>query len=280
MNMRSLLAISAALLTLLPATLWAEEGVGSGGASTGDTAAAALATDTAALDQVLQQAAQANRFVYITFTDGTDETVQAPTQAMAQTCKTFCQTKKGRAEARIYDRNAEAAQAIVARYGLAQAPMPLMLVIAPNGAVTGGIPQRVTPQQLEMAFVSRGNMETMKNLQKGQLVFVAVRGKATTGNAEADAGLAQFGKIAGFAPTIVTIDPADGEEGFFLGQLQVDPKTKQAVTLMLAPPGNLIQRFDGGFTGQQVVQAIQQARGGGCTDPGCGDASCGSKKAK
>src|SRR3989339_1500739 len=54
---------------------------------------------------------------------------------------------------------------IVTKYNINIAPVPLLLVFAPNGAITGGFPQQVKSQELKKCFaISEMDMEIMKPL--------------------------------------------------------------------------------------------------------------------
>ena len=64
---------------------------------------------------------------------------------------------------------------IVNKFGVLAAPMPLALVVAPNGAVTGGFPAAVDEKQLTEAFVSPGMAECLKALQ-GRLLRPDIKG--------------------------------------------------------------------------------------------------------
>ena len=63
---------------------------------------------------------------------------------------------------------------IVARYDVSRAPMPLVLAIAPNGAITKGLPTQFDEDQLRQAFVSPCTAECMKALQAHKLVLLCV----------------------------------------------------------------------------------------------------------
>ncbi len=66
-------------------------------------------------------------------------------------------------------------KAIVDKFDLERAPMPLVLAIAPNGAITGGFPTKFEEQQLLDAFATPGTEKLIKSLQNGKLVFVCVQ---------------------------------------------------------------------------------------------------------
>lgn len=226
------------------------------------------------VEQTIAQAGAAGKFSLVIVSDASNKEFDAPTKEMRQAADNFAAEKTGKIEVIALDRTAKEAQPLVEKFALNRAPLPLLLVFAPNGAVTGGFPQRVRAEQLESALVSPATMQMMQKLQSGKLVFLNVRGKQTAGNAEADAGIREFAAAAGITPEQVTIDPADKDEEKMLAQLQLEPGVKQAVTLLLAPPGNLLGRFDGPVTGPQIFAAIQKARRSSCSDARCADVNC------
>ena len=167
--------------------------------------------------------------------------------------------------------------AIVAKFDLLRAPLPLVLAIAPNGAVMGGFPQKFTAEGLLNAFGTPRTERCMKSLQDGKLVFLCVQNDKTTANQEALKGVHEFkadSRYAG-ATEIVMLDPADAAETSFLNDLKIDPKTTEAVTAFLAPPGSVIAEFQGATDKAELIAALQKAStacgpGGVCGPGGCG----------
>src|SRR5574340_685849 len=68
-----------------------------------------------------------------------------------------------------------AEKALVARYDLSRSPMPLVLAIAPNGAITKAFPGKFDPRQIESAFVSPCTQQCLKALQDRKLVLLCVQ---------------------------------------------------------------------------------------------------------
>ena len=160
-------------------------------------------------------------------------------------------------------------KAIVDKFGVSRAPMPLALALAPNGVVTGGFPVEFDGKQLLDAIASPGLTASLKGLQDRKLVFVCVQNGTTKSNAAALQGVQDFKADRRFASTteIVTVDPAKTEEARFLGQLGVTPDTKEAVTVFLAPPGKVVGKFQGATTKSQLEKAAASC-GTGCGPTG------------
>ena len=165
---------------------------------------------------------------------------------------------------------------IVKKFGVDRAPMPLVLAIAPNGAVTGGFPSEFTEEELVNAFASPALTQCMKPMQEGKLVLLCVQNDTTKLNAEALQGVQEFKADARLANAveIVMLDPSDSAEASFLGDLKIDPKTATAVTAFLVPPGSVVAEFEGATNKEQLLAALQSAGscgpGGACGPGGCG----------
>jgi hypothetical protein len=156
---------------------------------------------------------------------------------------------------------------IVAKYQVDRAPMPLALVVAPGGAVTGGFPGKVTEEQLSGAFVSPGLANSLKALQDGKLVLLCVQNASTKSNDAAMRGVNAFISDTRFAKSteVVKIDPTDDQERKFLAQVQIDPKTSEAVTALMAPPGSVVAQYRGATDKEVMIAALaaKSAAGGG-----------------
>jgi len=167
---------------------------------------------------------------------------------------------------------------VVDKFAVARAPMPLVLALAPNGAITKGFPLKFTEQELQEAFVSPCTARCMKALQDRKLVLLCVQNDQTQFSQGALQGVQDFKGDARFAQAteVVTIDPDDSSEASFLQTLQVDPGTSSAVTVLLAPPGQPVATFTGAVTKAQIVAKVEAGpcAGGKCGPGGC----CSSKK--
>jgi FlaG/FlaF family flagellin (archaellin) len=170
------------------------------------------------------------------------------------------------------NRDSSSESAFVEKYGLKSAPMPVVLVFAPNGAIVAGIlGERLNEQQLLDALASPAKQMCMKALQERKVVFLCVQNGTTKSNDTATRGVEGFKADARFAEMteIVKIDPADAAEKKFLGQLQIDPKADQATTVFLAPPGVIVGKFSGATDKDKLVVALQAASSGCSGKSGC-----------
>jgi len=214
----------------------------------------------------LSRAAKANKYVFVLAYRADDE----PTQAARKTLDAAMKKFADRALTVTVDVTDPLEQQFVMTRGLDRAPLPLVLAIAPTGAVTRGFPGKFTEAQLESAFVSPGMQRCLKALQDRKLAFVCVQNDNTQHNAEAMQGVKDFVADAQYAKTtvIITVDPADAAEESLLKQFRVDPKTEEAVTVFLAPPGALVGTYKG-ETKKDVLVAAAKTAAKGC-DPKSG----------
>ena len=158
-------------------------------------------------------------------------------------------------------------QALVTKYDVARAPMPITVAVAPNGAITGMFPTKVTAANVEAAFVSPTMMKAMKALQEGKLVFVTVQG---AGKEVMPAALPELQKDPHFGARIVPLAmyAADQEEAPFVKQMQIDPQSLATQTVLLAPPGVLVGKFAATAKASEITAALVKA-GKCCDDPNC-----------
>jgi hypothetical protein len=170
-----------------------------------------------------------------------------------------------------------AEQGIVAKFKVDRAPMPLVLVLAPNGAITGGFHTSFTEGQLAGALVGPTEAQVLRCLQQGKLVLVCAQNGNTRFNVEAMSGVSAFKADQRYsgATEIVTLDPARADTQPFLTKLGASSPVNQAATFLLAPPGSVIGQFQGPVDKNQLVVALNNAVSG--CGAGCGAGGCSVK---
>jgi len=219
----------------------------------------------------IEHASKAGKYLFIfLYRDATGETGAMRKVFRAAMAK--ASDKAEWVEANVAD---PSEQPLVRKFNVSRAPMPLVLALAPNGAITGGFPAEFDEEKLLGAFVSPCMAQCLKSLQDRKLVFLCVQNQATKSNAAATAGVRDFKADSRFsqATEIVTLDPTDKAETKFLGQLQIDPKTGEAITVFLAPPGAVIAKFEGATDKNMLVATLQKAMAA-CGSGGCGPSGC------
>jgi hypothetical protein len=224
----------------------------------------------------MSAAAKANKYLFIFFWNSQDER----TSALYGAFQTATAKLTDRADALAIHTADAAEKAIVDKFGVSRAPMPLVLAIAPNGAVTRGFPSSFTEDQLQQAFVSPGTAKCMRALQDRKLVLLCVQNGTTQSNEEAMQGVRDFTADSQYAQAteVVSLDPKDAGEASFLKGLQVDPRSPVAVTVLLAPPASAIAKFEGAVTKDAIVTKLTSAQSGCCPGGKCGPGGCGPKR--
>jgi hypothetical protein len=211
----------------------------------------------------IERAAAAGKYLLVLFYRDDDSETQAMKKVVAGAAAKLAK-KANSVTINVTD---AAEKDIVAKFGVDRAPMPLALVVAPSGAITGGFPSKVTEEQLSGSFVSPALANSLKPLQDGKLVLVCVQNASTKSNDAAMKGVNAFIADDRFAKSteVVSLDPADEAESRFLKQLQIDPKTSVAVTALLAPPGAVVAKYNGTTDKDVMIAALaaKQAGGGG-----------------
>ncbi len=225
----------------------------------------------------MRDAAQANKYLFALF----HKKAGSQTSAMRSVVQAAVQEAKDRATMVEVDAASTSEKDIIDKFGLDRAPMPLVLAIAPNGAITGGFPVKAEKKELLDSFVSPALAKCLKPLQENKLVFLCVQNKATESNEAALKGVNEFKNAAEYAGAVatVTLDPTDAAEADFLKDLQIDPKIKTAVTVFLAPPGTPIAMYEGATSKDDIVATLKKAQSSSCCPGGsCGPGGCGPAK--
>ena len=220
-------------------------------------------------------AARDGRYIFVLFHKEDDEATRAVRQALDAALA----RRPGQATATTIRVTDPAEKALVDRFGVGRSPMPLVLALAlaPNGAVTGAFPAKLTERDVAGAFVTPGQAACLKAVQDRKLVLLCVL-PAGSGGAVPE-GVRAFEADTRFGPAteLVTVRADDPGEAGLLGALQVSPGTSAPVTALLAPPGRLLGSFPGPVTRQQLIDRVTAPQGccpgGKCCPGGC----CGAK---
>jgi hypothetical protein len=213
--------------------------------------------------QVLAAAAAEQKYTFLVFYKDNGPA----TQAMAQTVKQGVESRGNRATLAYVNVASPTEKALVDRFGVSRAPMPLTVTVAPNGAMTKLTPSAITDKQIEESFVTPVMAQCMKSMQDGRLVLICVQSGPRPTIPAAVVGFAndpEFKSRVAVVP-LKTSDPAEGE---LIRQLEADSLTKGATTVFMAPPGVLVGKFGPATTKEQLAVALHKA-GQCCDDPNC-----------
>ena len=171
------------------------------------------------------------------------------------------------------DVGAEGESRLIEQYAVSKAPLPLTLVMAPNGAVVNAFPKAVDEKTLADAFVSPKVAEVSKALQDRKLVTLCLQNARTKHNAESRQAAQQFvgdSRLGGQA-LLVTADPS--KEPGLLKRCGIRSIPTESTIVMLLPPGQLVASVTGSTTKDALLAKLQAALaacGSGCGPSGCG----------
>ena len=219
----------------------------------------------------MSRAAEANQYLFVFFYEKDDDTTRAARKTFDEAVKKITPP----AQSLGVDRTAPAEAELVAKFGVDRAPMPLVLAIAPVGAVTGGFRAAdLTEERLRDAVASAGLQKCLRALQDRRLVLVCLQNGRTQANDAAMKGVNEFKADPQFGEVteIVKVDPSDTKEAKLLAQLKGDPQAKIATTAFLAPPGVLVATVSGPTTKDSLMASLQKAMSS-CA-PGAGSGCC------
>lgn len=213
--------------------------------------------------QVLATAAAEQKYTFLVFYKDNSPA----TQAMAQIVKSGVEARGDRATMAFVNATSPAEMALVDRFGVSRAPMPLTVAVAPNGAMTKLTPSSITDQQIEQSFVTPAMAHCMKSMQDGRLVLVCIQSNPKP---VIPPGVRDFANDPEFKNriTVVPVHAANPAEAELVRQLEADSPTKGATTVFLAPPGVLVGKFGPTATRDQLAAALHKA-GQCCDDPNC-----------
>ena len=217
----------------------------------------------------IDSAARSGKYLFIFFWKANDKQSQTMYGVFRSTMEKWGES----ADSIAINMGARSEKPVVDKFGVSRAPMPMVLALAPNGAVTKGFPIKFDENQLREGFVSPCTAKCLKCMQDRKLVLLCVQNEKTQFTQVAMTAAQNFKADARYAKTteIVTLNPEDQAEAAFLEDLKVDPRTSQAVTVVLAPPGKPVASFVGAVTKDQIVAKVQA---GACAGGKCGPGGC------
>ena len=221
-------------------------------------ALASVASASAQKD--LDSAANSGKVAFVVVTDqgtaGADQATDMAKQAAKQVKKSTVVK---------LDRSDPANVDLVAKYRLAGAPVPLILVSARNGVLAGGLPAaQATADKLVALVPSPKKAETLLALQSGKAVLLSISRQSMTKQTDArTACAAACGQLQDRCTT-VQIDMDDPAETAFLTSMKVNLASTEPVTLVVNAQGQVTGTYTGAADATLLVQAATKKAGGCC----------------
>lgn len=226
----------------------------------------------ASAESAIRAAARQNQYAFVTFYKSND----SDSKEMLADVKSIQGKYDSRADFISVNVGDKANRSVVSRYGADRSPIPLAIVIAPNGAITGGFPRQINKSKVSDAFVSDGTAAVLKVLQGRKIAAVCVQSSRTKNNKQCQAtarGVKSDSRLGG-AVEIVKIDPSDRSESKLLKQWGVNANSGNAQLVVVAPPGKVVGKFDGAASKDSVMSSLMKSLSGGCGGGSCGPGGC------
>ena len=147
---------------------------------------------------------------------------------------------------------------IVRKYDASRLPMPTVMGVAPNGAVTGVYQLKVTPQQLDSAILTPGYSRMVKKLQEQKIAVVCLQ---PARGGFVPAGVTQLEADSHLKNHVVRVSASanDASETRFFERMRVPKDIREPAVLLFAPPGVFLGRFDADVSAQQLADAIHKS---------------------
>ena len=236
-----------------------------------EAAATGSAEAMTATERAIAKAAEGGRYAFVLF-------YRPGESGGEQMRSTFDQAKPALQAKAVFltvDVGQGAETALMGKYRVDTAPLPLTLALAPNGAVAKAFTKPVDGDALRTAFVSQTTARVLKALQDGKLVALCVQGENTRHNDESMAAARELvaDERVGGQAEVMRLDPGDRDEAPLLEQCNLSPTLEEASIVLLVPPGTLVAAVSGATTKAKLLSALQQglsACGSGCGPSGCG----------
>lgn len=165
--------------------------------------------------------------------------------------------------------------ALVAKYRLSGAPLPLILVLDKNSTITGGLPVKdATAAKLVEMVPSPKTSELLKAITDGKTVYVVAYKEAMASHDNVMNNCAMAcGKMENKSVTI-KIDLDDKKEAKLLQTLKCDVNAKEPVTYVINKTGQVIGTHNGLTDVNTLVASAKKAPASSCCPSGAPAGGC------
>jgi hypothetical protein len=164
---------------------------------------------------------------------------------------------------------------LVARYRLAGAPMPLILVLDKNGTTAGALALKdATAEKLIDMIPSPKFSEIIKSLAEGKSVYIVVYKESMTSKKSiADNCAVACGKMDNTCVTVM-VGLDDKKETKLIQTLKCDMNAKEPVTYVINKSGQVVGTYNGLTDVNTLVSSAKKAPAGGCCPGGSSAGGC------
>jgi len=230
------------------------------------TAFAETKADPKTAEEAIALARNSRQYLFILFYDKEDDMLKK----MEDTIRTFRSKSSSKVLTYMASTLSDKESAVILKYGVNRAPLPLLLVFARNGAITGGFPQKVTTEQLtKSCSVPELVMSILRPLQEGKIALVSLQNNKTKFNQESDKAVHDFTSDEKLKPFVEVIkaDPDDKKNADFLTQCKLDKTISEATVVFIIPPGSVVGVYPGKITKDTLMAALSSCKSGSSCCP-------------
>lgn len=222
---------------------------------------AAQAANLSPGEQALSTSARKGQYVFILFSKDDDAATQAMQQTVVNTLEKQTQVATW-IKIRVND---PAEKELIRRFDAGRSPMPTVMALAPNGAITGVYPLQVEPQAIENSILTPQYAEMVKGLQNQKIALVCLMPSA---GGSVPKGVIDFENDPHFKGRTQRVmaradDPAEAR---FFERMKVSRELSQPAVIFFAPPGAYLGTFDATVTAERLSKVLHDA---GRCGPNC-----------
>ena len=220
------------------------------------------AANASRVQQSLQQASSQKKMTFIMFFRKDDSSTRAMYKTLSEETS---QLKNTNVLTVNVDDKAEGE--IVSRFDAGRLPLPAVVAVAPNGAVSGVFAKKLKAVQVKNAIVSPIQAECIKALQDKKIVLLCAQ---PDNGGYVPKGVQEFQVDPEFSQRthVVNVRASDPAEAKFLKLFKVSSSVSSPVTVFMAPPGKLLGVYKTDVSSKKLIETIVAA-GACCTDPNC-----------
>jgi len=177
-------------------------------------------------------------------------------------------------------RSDEANKQFVDKYRLASAPLPIILVLAPNGILAGGYKHdQATSENLIALIPSPKKSQVLQALEEGKPVFLVVSKKSMSAKKAVMSKCEIASSEMKDNAKIIEVDFDDKNEKSFLNEIKITQIKDEPATYVINAQGQIAGSFNGVTDSKTLVATATKRASSGCCPPGSGK-SCAPPKSK
>lgn len=177
------------------------------------------------------------------------------------------------------DRSETANQGLVRKYGLAGAPIPLILVFDANGTITGGLPAAQANADMLVRLVpSPVKSEVLKAMNTGKSVFLVVSSKNMKEKNSVMNTCQQACIEMDNNAKLIELDLNDQRESNFISELKIDKQITSPQTFVINSKGQITGSFTDNVNSTALIASAKKLPAARGCCPGGSGAGCGPGK--